>query len=185
MARSTKGQVPKSPGKIKTFATAFAGMVAGFPLALALVTAPVSADSAGNTNGTSSTINSSPNACVAPAGKALGAAAAKKEAEKQGKGADHAHHDKDVVPPVKDFSVHIKQDGSISNTGPDSDNRITFTNDIKTVITNNNNVNISNNVDQDADSGDVTVSRNTHGGDAESGEASNWNETNVGVSIQN
>ena len=54
-----------------------------------------------------------------------------------------------------------------------------------TRVTNNNTVNVSNSNTQTARSGNATVSYNTHGGDATSGNASNYNSTETNININN
>jgi hypothetical protein len=74
---------------------------------------------------------------------------------------------------------------SISNTGPDSYNKIVESNKSYVNVENNNNVNVSNYSKQYASTGDATVSGNTTGGAASSGGAYNDNGTNTGAGINN
>ncbi len=76
-------------------------------------------------------------------------------------------------------------DGSITETGPYSDNVIEYKNTVKINVVNNNTVSVSNTNDQDADSGDASVYGNTTGGNATSGSASNSNHSSVTLSISN
>lgn len=76
-------------------------------------------------------------------------------------------------------------EGMIENTGPDSDNEITFDNNLDVTVTNNNNINVSNSVNQTATSGDVNVSRNTTAGGASSGDVSNTSTTEFMFEISN
>lgn|GEM_PF-6529351 len=78
-----------------------------------------------------------------------------------------------------------KDSGSISNTGPDSTNKISFVAKNTTTVTNTNNVNVSSNNSQSAGSGSANVSGNTTGGSATSGEATNTNNTSVSLSVDN
>lgn len=76
-------------------------------------------------------------------------------------------------------------EGMISNTGPDSDNEITFDNTLDVTVTNNNTVNVVNSVNQTATSGDVEVTRNTTAGGASSGNVSNSSTTEFMFEISN
>jgi hypothetical protein len=73
----------------------------------------------------------------------------------------------------------------ISNTGPDSYNKIEVETSNHVDIDNHNNVTINNNNDQTAITGDAKVSGNTTGGDATSGDAINRNTTSTSVGIDN
>ena len=64
--------------------------------------------------------------------------------------------------------------GTISDTGPDSTNKIEFSNTAKCEITNHNNISTSNSTTQNAKSGDVDVSGNTNAGGA--GWNAGWND---------
>ena len=79
----------------------------------------------------------------------------------------------------------VAQTGSISNTGPDSENEIEFSLDNSANIDNNNDVSASNRNDQDADSGEAEVEGNTTGGNATSGDASNTNSMTSTVNVSN
>lgn len=73
--------------------------------------------------------------------------------------------------------------GSMTNTGPDSYNKIEFKDTSYVKVQNNNTVKVENNNWQTAKSGDAKVSGNTTGGSATSGNASNisTNETTITV----
>jgi len=75
--------------------------------------------------------------------------------------------------------------GSISNTGPDSHNTIRFNNSSDVRVNNNNNISVENNNSQQASSGSAVVSRNTSGGSATSGSASNISTNDVTVTVTN
>lgn len=75
--------------------------------------------------------------------------------------------------------------GSISDTGPDSTNRITFDSDVDVDVDNDNDVSVSNHNSQSAHTGDASVSDNTTGGDATTGSASNISTTDVTIEITN
>ena len=76
-------------------------------------------------------------------------------------------------------------DATISNTGPDSVNRVVFDTYTNVDIENDNEVYVTNNNTQTASSGDATVRHNTTGGDAVTGDATNVNSTSVSVDIAN
>jgi hypothetical protein len=75
--------------------------------------------------------------------------------------------------------------GSISNTGPDSYNKIEFEDSSYVSVKNRNKVHVLNLNVQAASSGDAKVSGNTTGGDATSGDATNVNTTETTVNITN
>jgi hypothetical protein len=75
--------------------------------------------------------------------------------------------------------------GTISNTGPDSVNKVIFNSTNNTTVTNNNNVNTANWTNQSATSGDVKANNNTTVNGGGSGAANNGNGTNQGVALQN
>lgn len=77
------------------------------------------------------------------------------------------------------------ENGSIDTTGPNSRNEIEFNNRADVNVRNDNNVTLTNNNTQRATSGDATVSGNTHGGDAVSGNASNTSSASFEVNITN
>lgn len=77
------------------------------------------------------------------------------------------------------------QAASISNTGPGSTNTIRETSRNTSRTTNTNDVRISNQVTQNARSGNVTVSHNTRAGNARSGDASNNQSTSTTIDINN
>lgn len=73
----------------------------------------------------------------------------------------------------------------ISNTGPDSYNKVEFENEYKTDVENHNTLSFSNTNTQSASTGNATVSRNTTGGDATSGDASNTSSVDIVFSVTN
>lgn len=75
--------------------------------------------------------------------------------------------------------------GSISYTGPDSHN--TVDNSVNSVVKveNENEISINNSNYQKASTGDATVSHNTTGGDAVTGDATNTNSTSVTLNVSN
>lgn len=76
-------------------------------------------------------------------------------------------------------------DFSISKTGPDSYNKISYHNSSNTSVKNTNNVNVVNITKQSASSGNATVSGNTKAGSAGSGGAHNSSGSSTGAGIHN
>lgn len=74
---------------------------------------------------------------------------------------------------------------TITNTGPESSNKITEVNKVTTTVTNHNDISVTNTNDQSASSGDATVENNTNAGTASSGDATNSNSTNLSINITN
>lgn len=74
---------------------------------------------------------------------------------------------------------------SIEETGPDSSNTVTQRYTVRTNVTNNNDVSITNNNSQDARSGKASVENNTTGGSATSGDARNESLTTLEVTVKN
>ncbi|MEO7904283.1 MAG: hypothetical protein ABIR91_00650 [Candidatus Saccharimonadales bacterium] len=74
---------------------------------------------------------------------------------------------------------------SIDRTGPDSNNVVRSTVDMRTNIDNDNDIRIDNTNRQTATSGDARVSGNTTGGSATTGNASNTNTTSMTFKITN
>lgn len=79
----------------------------------------------------------------------------------------------------------VRDGGEISNTGPHSDATIKTDVSNSTKVNNVNDINVRNTTNQNAFSGNATVTNNTHGGDAISGDASNFNSTNVTLHVTN
>lgn len=75
--------------------------------------------------------------------------------------------------------------GSISNTGPDSYNTIDSSVKSTVKVENENEINVDNSNYQKASTGDATVSHNTTGGDAVTGDATNTNSTSVSINVSN
>lgn len=74
---------------------------------------------------------------------------------------------------------------TISNTGPHSFNLISSSSSSNVETTNTNNVDIMSTNNQTAVSGNATVSGNTRGGSATTGDATNTNSTDIEVAIAN
>jgi len=75
--------------------------------------------------------------------------------------------------------------GSITNTGPDSVNKVKSEKSVRINVDNNNNIHIYNSNDQAAKSGDAEVTHNTTGGDATSGSVTNTNSSTFEVRVTN
>jgi len=75
--------------------------------------------------------------------------------------------------------------GSITNTGPDSNNEITHSTYSKLKVENDTELKVNNDNDQRASSGDATTRHNTTGGGAMTGDAYNENSTSVSATIRN
>lgn len=75
--------------------------------------------------------------------------------------------------------------GSISNTGPDSENEIKFENKVEIDVDNDNNIRVYNNNHQVAESGAAVVKHNTTGGDATSGSVTNTSSSTFTVRVTN
>ena len=82
-------------------------------------------------------------------------------------------------------SVGATDSCTITNTGPDSTNSCVVKEDFSCKVENNNKFTVINNNNQEASSGNATVSGNTSGGSATSGSATNSNGTVIDVSIDN
>lgn len=74
---------------------------------------------------------------------------------------------------------------TISNTGPKSYNAIYATWKSSYKVVNDTDVSVNNSNYQTAKSGDATVSGNTSGGSAETGDATNYNATSISVVVKN
>ena len=74
---------------------------------------------------------------------------------------------------------------TITNTGYDSNNQVKSETSSVVKVSNDNNVHVSNSSQQSAWSGSAEVSRNTTGGNAVSGDATNNNSSNFTVTISN
>jgi hypothetical protein len=74
---------------------------------------------------------------------------------------------------------------TISNTGPNSNNQVSFNSGSKVKVVNNNNVAVKNYTSQTAHTGNSNVSGNTNGGSTSTGHATNNNSTNTAVMVHN
>lgn len=75
--------------------------------------------------------------------------------------------------------------GTIDKTGADSSNEIRFNDDVDTDIEAENETDAQIDVDQQADSGNADVNKNTEGGDAETGDAENDADVDADVESSN
>lgn len=74
---------------------------------------------------------------------------------------------------------------SISDTGPDSYNKVSNKTNVNVDVNNTNTIRVTNNNTQTASSGDASVTHNTHGGDATTGNASNTSNTSATFNVTN
>jgi len=74
---------------------------------------------------------------------------------------------------------------TIDTTGPDSYNKVEYSNKSTVDVTNNNNVNVSNSNSQSASSGNAKVYDNTTGGSATSGSVSNTSSSTFTIRVTN
>lgn len=81
--------------------------------------------------------------------------------------------------------VAAANSGSISDTGPDSINKVKFENRSKVRLENTNRVRVQSNSAQSAFTGDARVTHNTTGGSARTGDAANDNLVRATVSSNN
>lgn len=75
--------------------------------------------------------------------------------------------------------------GSITNTGPGSNNTITINNSCASTTINSNNIDITNSNHQSSGSGGITSTGNTSSGSISSGSSSNTNSFGVDLTINN
>ena len=75
--------------------------------------------------------------------------------------------------------------GTIQNTGPDSENKIVTVNKLSVDVENNNCITLTTSNEQSASTGDASVKGNTTGGDATTGNASNTSTGSFTITIKN
>lgn len=83
------------------------------------------------------------------------------------------------------LAVGVAAASSISNTGPDSHNKVEVSTNNSAEVSNHNHLNANNDNSQAASSGDAKVKDNTTGGDATSGDATNSNDVTTDVTVNN
>ena len=184
MKRSARGRKDKN-NPIKTFIASFVGMALGLPVAMFLMASATRVSADAVTSSQDPSVADITSTCGAPpvASSDTGAPSqptlqtamntfTPPPAGGQGGGGT-------PQPPT------VTQTGTISNTGPDSNNNITFNDTTTTTITNNNNVSVDNDVSQVASSGNATATNNTSGGSALSGQATNTSSLDVDIAIKN
>jgi hypothetical protein len=81
--------------------------------------------------------------------------------------------------------VFNKEEATLSNTGPESTNNVSFTNTVNTEVTNTNTLNIENNNAQSSESGSSSSKANTGSGQVTSGSSNNSSSTDFNVSVSN
>lgn len=82
-------------------------------------------------------------------------------------------------------SAYAATTGTITNTGPGSNNTITVNEDCSAIITNTNTISITGSNSQTSSSGSTTSGGNTTGGSATSGSSTNSNSYTVDLNIHN
>jgi hypothetical protein len=75
--------------------------------------------------------------------------------------------------------------GTITNSGPNSDNKVVNVNKLSVNVSNDNNICLTTDNQQSAKSGTANVSGNTNGGSATTGNASNTSTSTVSLTINN
>jgi len=75
--------------------------------------------------------------------------------------------------------------GTISDTGPHSDNKVVSVNKTSVDVNNDNSICLTTNNEQSATSGSSNVSGNTNGGSATTGSASNTSSSTVSLTVSN
>lgn len=75
--------------------------------------------------------------------------------------------------------------GTITNSGPNSDNKVVSVNKLAVDVSNENNICLTTNNDQSAVSGSANVSGNTNGGSATTGSATNTSSSTVSLTVSN
>ncbi len=81
--------------------------------------------------------------------------------------------------------VFAHDTATVSDTGPNSTNDVTFHNTNTTTVTNTNTLNVTDINPQAADSGNAGVSHNTTGGSATTGVASNTSDNSFTYNVNN
>ncbi|MCA9325577.1 hypothetical protein KDA23_05975 [Candidatus Saccharibacteria bacterium] len=169
-----------------TFVATLSGVVVGVVASLAMVGPMVRSEIAAATRDLQARPVSSLSECYSPNDVGGASSTAKPKAPAPmpsgGSGGGGSSSSNEVVEKIVYSNTTV---ASMHNTGPGSTNQITTVNRNSTEITNNNNVSVINENNQQASSSSATVSGNTNGGNADSGDASNKNETSTGISISN
>ena len=98
---------------------------------------------------------------------------------------DNSASTANVSASVSDGSGGHGGSASISNTGPNSDNRVESTVTNEMTVNNDNRINVQNTNRQTGVTGDATVSGNTTGGNATSGSVYNTNSSSFSISVTN
>lgn len=212
MARSRATTTPKSNKQsagvatthiprigLFAFLAAFAGILAAVPLTIALmmpmVQKQLASEVAGlNTNRTATmtaaddtlgctqpspvTASAALTTPTAAGGQVLGASTSSN-------GPQPGSNSTTTVYVKKLIGGNLTSTGTITNTGPGSNNAVTTNQTETTTVTNNNNLSVTNTNDQHAYSGDAVTAANTTGGSATSGAATNTNDTSFNFAVSN
>ena len=198
-AQNTKisNKQPQIRNNLLTFSAAFMGVVVGVVAAFAVIMPMVRSEFAAQSRQLSQRLvsmvpaSTTLSSCVQPssgaatpsgAGQVLGASVVMPPA---------GHNQQGPQGPSTVFvsklvsGVFATTTGTISDTGPQSVNKITTTNTNTTTVNNDNDVKVINSNDQSASSGDAKVNDNTNAGGANSGNTSNSNSSSTTVNINN
>ena len=199
-AQNTKisNKQPQIRNTLLTFSAAFMGVVVGVVAAFAVIMPVVRSEFAAQSKQLSQRLvsmvpaSTTLSSCVQPssgastpsgAGQVLGASTVMPPAGSQGQSGPQGPSTVFVSKLVS--GVFATTTGTISDTGPQSVNKITTTNTNTTTVNNNNDVKVINSNDQSASSGDAKVNDNTNAGGANSGNTSNSNSSSTTVNINN
>jgi hypothetical protein len=197
-------RIPSYSSFLFTVVATFAGVLVGVLAALSIVKSDVTAQVSAATSklnnqfttaadvADSSTISNSSTQCPVPAGSTTSTAPAAAvttaaSAPTIGKGGGNSTNPAPAPTFVHKLvsGTFTNDTGTITNTGPDSSNSVTFDNTNKTTVTNNNNFNLTNTTSQSSDSGSAKVVNNTTGGEAITGDATNNSSTAVEYRVSN
>lgn len=195
-SKSKAQQLSMFRSSIFAFMAAFAGVTVAAPLTLAAVMPMVRSEVAAQTASLASRAvqmqpaSSTLDICAVPAqpaavggGQVLGASTtAQTQPTVPGGGT--------ITPTTPIFVKHLvngvlTSNATISNTGPDSTNTVKVTNTATTTIKNDNNIKVNTQNFQEASTGDAKVKENTTAGAAITGDATNTNDNQFSISVNN
>lgn len=201
-AQNTKtyNKHPQIHNNLLTFSAAFMGVVIGVVAAFAVIMPMVRSEFAAQSKQLSQKLvsmvpaSTTLSSCVQPGngsttsggsggGQVLGASAMMPPAGQPNEQGQQGSGPTFVSKLVS--GVFATTTGTISDTGPNSVNKITTTNTNTTTVTNDNNISVSNNNEQSANSGNASVKENTTAGAATTGNAANSNTSATTVNINN
>lgn len=180
-----------------TFVAAFTGVAVGVFASLAMVAPMIRSEFATQSQKLSQQLLSAApaaatlSACTVPAdetGSTAGSGAAAVQtatAVKPGGGAGGGSSTSTVFVHKLVSGIWAKDTATISNTGTDSENEVSFTNTNTTTVSNDNDLSATNNNPQYAQSGNASASHNTTAGQTASGTATNDSDMNVTFKVVN